>query len=349
MGWLKLKEYGLKEAYIRKLMKEFGAYSDMFIASNFNLFSDKFKSTLEKVDKVDVSRILETHSKSSVRIISAKDNEYPSGIKKLVDFPTFLYVKGNEMHRERKIAVVGTRKVTKFGKTSCEKIVKDLLEYDITIVSGLAEGIDTIALNIAVQKNNNPIAIVGTGLDIVYPFENREIWEKIGREGTIISEYPLGTSAQKWNFPKRNRLIAAISNGVLVAESFHRGGSLITAELAYSLDKEIFAIPGFINYPSFEGCNNLIKENKAKLVTTGEDIIKEFFWEASSYKSKKANLDEDERIIYDCLTEEKSLEQLDSELEGILDSKKILYVLMILKIKGIIVETGVSKYIRIVD
>ena len=349
MGWLKLKEYGLKDAYIRKLMLEFDDYSDMFVASNFNLFSEKLKVILDKANKIDISKIIEKHNNFKVRIVSANDTEYPKSIKKLIDFPTFLYVKGNKMEREKKIAVVGTRKVTKFGKASCEKVVKDLLEYNVTIISGLAEGIDTIALNLALQKDKNPIAIIGTGIDVIYPYENKDIWNKISVHGTIMSEYPLGTNPQKWNFPKRNRLIAAISNGVLVAESFKRGGSLITAELAYSLDKEIFAIPGFINYPSFEGCNNLIKDNKAKLVTSGEDIIKEFFWETVAYKSKKQNLDKEELMVYNSLTEEKSLEQLCNILGNTLDSQKILYILMMLKIKGIITETGVSKYIRLID
>ena len=174
------------------------------------------------------------------------------------------------------------------------------------------------------------------------------LWEKISDTGMIIREYPLGTAPLKWNFPRRNRIIAGLSDGIIIAESFKSGGSLITAELGFSVDREIFAIPGFINYPSFEGCNNLIKENKAKLVTCAEDIAKEFLWDINKEKSKKTKLNEEEKKVFDYLEEETGLEELMKKIGNEIPVNRILSLLMSLKVKGLITETGTARYMRIV-
>ena len=221
------------------------------------------------------------------------------------------------------------------------------MDYDINLISGLAEGIDTIALKMAVENQNKVTAVVGSGLDVVYPYGNRELWEKISESGTLISEYPMGTKPLKWNFPQRNRIIAGLSEGILVAESFKSGGALITAELGFTLNREIFAIPGFLNYPSFEGCNNLIKENKAKLVTSADDIAKEFLWDLSKKNSKIEKLTEDEELVFRLLVEEMNIEEISKKLPEF-PVKKLFSVLMSLKIKGLIVETGATKFLKIV-
>ena len=362
MGWIKLKEIGMKESHIRKLMKLYKNYEDLYNNENFKLFNDDLKFKLEKANKINLSNILEKYEKNEIRIINANGREYPKILKEVVDYPLFLYVKGKKIYKKanfnnenqklrKNIAVVGTRKMTKFGKSACEKIVKELLDYDITLISGLAEGIDTAALTMSVEKLGNTIAVVGTGLDIVYPYENKYLLEKIYDTGTVISEYPLGTQPSKWTFPRRNRIIAGLADGILIGESFKSGGSLITAELGFSMNKEIFAIPGFINYPSFEGCNNLIKENKAKLVTCAEDIAKEFLWDINIEKTKVKKLNENEKIIFNIMTEEISIEELfekSNESISKFSLNEILSILMSLKIKGLIIETGTAKYMRII-
>ncbi|MBF1333497.1 MAG: DNA-protecting protein DprA, partial [Leptotrichia sp.] len=260
MGWLKLKEVGMKDSHIRKLMNIYKKYDELFLEENFRLFNSGLKKTLEKSRNINLENKIELYERNKVRIIDANSQGYPQKLKELIDYPLFLYVKGKDLNKKldnerRNIAVVGTRKVTKFGKSACEKIVRELLEYDVTLISGLAEGIDTVALSASVEKDGSTVAVVGSGLDIVYPYENKILWEKISEKGILVSEHPLGTKPMKWNFPKRNRIIAALSDGILIAESFKSGGALITAELGFMMDKEIFAVPGFINYPSFEGCN----------------------------------------------------------------------------------------------
>lgn len=361
MGWLKLKELDMKESRIRKLMSIYRQYDEMFMEENFKLFNDDLKRKLEASKKIDITMKLEEYKKNKVRIIDANNPCYPARLKEIADYPLFLYVKGGshffekrtegryskDLNTKRKnIAVVGTRRVTKFGRSACEKIVRELLPYDVTLISGLAEGIDTVALSTAVGKDGKVIAVVGSGLDVVYPYENKMLWEKISESGILISEHPLGTKPLKWNFPKRNRIIAGLSDGILIAESFKSGGALITAELGFSMDREIFAVPGFINYPSFEGCNMLIKENKAKLVTCAEDIAKEFLWDIREEKSILYRLTEEEKLALSQLDEEEGLEEL-VERTGIPVSS-LLSILMKLKLKGLITETGASRYIRII-
>ena len=380
MGWLKLKEVGMKDGHIRKLMNIYNRYDELFLEENFRLFNSELKRNLEKSKNINLDSKMEFYKRNKVRIIDANSQGYPEKLKELTDYPLFLYVKGKELKKglndeRRNIAVVGTRKVTKFGKSACEKIVRELLEYDVTLISGLAEGIDTVALSASVEKDGSAIAVVGSGLDIVYPYENKILWEKISENGILISEHPLGTKPLKWNFPKRNRIIAALSDGILIAESFKSGGALITAELGFMMDKEIFAVPGFINYPSFEGCNNLIKENKAKLVTTGEDIAREFLWDLKNRKNKTDKLTYEEKIVFLQLSEELGLEEIMKKIKNFdmssdnddknrdtlfknefrpeknridIPVNKLLSILMSLKVKGLISETGTARYMRIV-
>ena len=354
VNWLKLKEVKLTDTQIRKLMEMYNKFEDLYAAEHFKMFNNELKKKLDQAYKIDIDEIVYENSRRKIRILTPKDREYPKELKQLVDYPLFLYIKGKKIEKKgrkrRNIAVVGTRKMSKYGKGACEKIVKELLEYDITLVSGLAEGIDTLALTTSLDKEGKTVAVVGTGLDVVFPQDNKYLWEKISIEGTIISEYPLGTPGSKWTFPKRNRIIAGISDGILIGESFKSGGSLITAELGFLLNKEIFAIPGFINYPSFEGCNNLIKENRAKLVTCAEDIAKEFLWDIKDTTNKVDKLENDELLVYETIIEEMSVDEIWANVYEILqiDVKNVLSILMKLRIKGLITETGNGKYIRVI-
>ena len=195
MEWLRLKEYGMKNAHIKKLMLIFQDFEELFYEENFKLFNDELKYQLEEAVKIDMKARLDLYERNRVRIISANDKEYPKKLKEIKDFPVFLYLKGKKLKdydkikmdkdkisvdSKRNIGVVGTRRATKFGKTACEKIVNELVNYNVTIISGLADGIDTIALKTALDKEIEVVSVVGTGLDVVYPYENRDLWERIG-------------------------------------------------------------------------------------------------------------------------------------------------------------------------
>lgn len=210
--------------------------------------------------------------------ISIESNEYPEQLRNIYDAPLKLYVLGNKVLLKQKgIAIVGSRKATEYGKKVALQLSKKLSENGINIISGLALGIDTCAHLGTLQQNNigKTIAVLGSGLDEIYPKQNIKLAKNIIENGgCIITEYPLGRKPEKLNFPQRNRIISGLSKGVVVVEASEKSGSLITSEFALEQGREVFAVPGnILNFTSV-GTNNLIKQG-AKLVTNYMDILEE--------------------------------------------------------------------------
>lgn len=208
--------------------------------------------------------------------ISIKNNKYPNQLKNIYDPPAKLYVLGNKsILNQRNFAIVGSRKATQYGKKIAMQISKELAENGLNVVSGLAIGIDSYAHLgcLQVKDAGKTIAVLGSGLDVIYPKENRKLAEQIiNSGGCIISEYPIGSKIEKNNFPQRNRIISGLSEGILVVEASQKSGALITAEFGAEQGKEVFAVPGDINKEQSEGCNLLIKDG-ANVVTSSQDII----------------------------------------------------------------------------
>lgn len=208
--------------------------------------------------------------------ILIKNNKYPNQLKNIYDPPAKLYVLGNRfILNQRNFAIVGSRKATQYGKKIAMQISKELAENGLNVVSGLAIGIDSYAHLgcLQVKDAGKTIAVLGSGLDVIYPKENRKLAEQIiNSGGCIISEYPIGSKIEKNNFPQRNRIISGLSEGILVVEASQKSGALITAEFGAEQGKEVFAVPGDINKEQSEGCNLLIKDG-ANVVTSSQDII----------------------------------------------------------------------------
>jgi DNA processing protein len=235
------------------------------------------------------------------------DNTYPKILYNIYDPPLVIYAKGNLIDNEMAIAVVGSRRATTYGIKTAESISSKLSSYGITIVSGMARGIDSYAHIGALKSGGRTVAVLGCGVDIVYPSENRKLMEKIIEVGAVISEYPPGTPPFAYNFPARNRIISGLCQGVVVIEAAHKSGSLITADCALEQGREVFAVPGNISNINSSGTNKLIKEG-AKLVSNVEDILEELnefnLSEISEYiiKNKK-----DKNTLYDLSIEEKKI------------------------------------------
>ena len=221
-------------------------------------------------------KILNDHIKymneNNIKIININEREYPQALKEIYDPPISLYVKGNiEKLNNKNIGIVGCRECTEYGKKSAEYFAYNLSKQNINIVSGLAKGIDSYA-HLGSLNTGNTIAVLGNGLDIIYPKENLELAnEIIKRGGTIISEYPCGTKPDKMKFPARNRIISGISSGIIVIEAKEKSGTLITVDFALEQGRDVFVVPGNINSINSVGTNDLIKQG-ARLVTTYEDI-----------------------------------------------------------------------------
>lgn len=210
------------------------------------------------------------------KIISINNSEYPSYLKQIYDPPAFLYMLGSLVETDHDaIAVVGTRNPTPYGKMVTERLCNELIHSGFTIVSGLARGIDTVAHASAVQSGGRSVAVIGCGVDIVYPPDNINIHRQIRENGAILSEYHIGTKPEAGNFPKRNRIISGMTLGTVIIESSPKGGAMITASYALDQNREIFAVPGPILQEQNSGTNRLIQQGRAKLIQSVEDIIEE--------------------------------------------------------------------------
>lgn len=217
----------------------------------------------------------ETIERLNIRILKPTDDDYPKLLREVKGHPKVLFVRGQlKSADDLALAVVGTRRFSSYGREAVEAIVPQLVTAGLTIVSGLARGIDTLAHEAALKAGGRTIAVLGTGIDLIYPAENRDLAQKIIENGALISQFPLGLAATDWSFPERNKVIAGFTLGTLVIEAPEGSGALITAAEAANFSREVFAVPGSIFSPGSFGTHQLI-QNGAKLVSNASDILLE--------------------------------------------------------------------------
>jgi len=219
-------------------------------------------------------RECESVAKSGAKIVTFVSENYPKVLLEIPDPPPFLYVKGELRGSETAVAVVGSRRASTYGILTTTRLATELSGHGVTVVSGMARGVDTAAHRGALGAGGRSIGVLGCGIDVLYPPENRKLFEEMAEKGALVSEFSMGTYPLAENFPRRNRIISGISRGVLVVEATENSGSLITAQFALEQGREVFAIPGNINYSTSRGANRLIKQG-AKLVECVEDILDE--------------------------------------------------------------------------
>lgn len=225
---------------------------------------------------IDLDREMERLDQQSVTVIPLDSSAYPERLRHIYGPPMVLYVKGQlRPEDEWAVGVVGTRRATAYGREVVERIVPGLTRSGVTIVSGLAKGIDSYAHRVALEGGGRTIAVLGNGVDITYPAENARLAREIAENGAVVSEYPLGTSPEASNFPARNRIISGLSLGTLVVEAGDRSGALITADFALEQGREVFAVPGSILSRGSIGTNRLIQQSGAKLTVCADDILQE--------------------------------------------------------------------------
>ena len=275
-----------------------------------------------------------------------EDDIYPQCLKEISNPPIKLYYKGDLelLKEERIIGVVGTRNPSSYGKLSCECMVKKMTEANITVVSGFAKGIDSIAHKTSLLTGGKTIAVIASGLDIIYPASNLSLYREIEEKGLIISEYEEGTKPFKSNFPQRNRIIAGLSKGIIVVESKNRGGSLITADLALEFNRDVYAVPGDIFSEYSKGCNNLIRDSKAKSLSNINELLEDYSWEIKA-KSDNSKYTKNQILILNSLSSEKNLDNILGETK--IDETEILAELMTLEIMGAIKSIAGGRYKKI--
>ena len=309
------------------------------------------KNIKTAVNKELAERQIDRAKSGQTQIISFWDEQYPPLLKETADAPILLFVKGEINPQDyHAIAIVGTRSPDSYGRIVSDQFGEKLVQAGLTIVSGLARGVDTYAHQSAIKAKGRTIAVLGSGVDIIYPPENAFLAEKIIQNGALISEFPMGTKPDATNFPRRNRIIAGLCLGTLVVEAGRKSGALITATYAIDNDREVFAIPGNITSPKSIGTNKLIQEG-AKLVTSVEDILEGLgsgfeFSGHISYREPEETFNPLELKILESLSDQPVHIDKISELNE-LDVSHTLAALLTLELGGYIKQLAGKMFVRI--
>jgi len=285
------------------------------------------------------------------KAVTFHDPTYPQRLKNFDTSPLVLYYRGQlHLNHPRTVAIIGTRKPTELGRIHCEKLVEELQPYGVQIISGLAFGIDTCAHSKAVKSGIETIGVMGHGLDIIYPSSNHKLSTQMEKCGGLLTEFPTETKPDRENFPMRNRIIASMCDVVVVVESKKRGGSIITAEFANTYHKDVFAMPGRINDEVSQGCNRLIKQHKAHLLESAEDIAYIMRWEEtdkpeSVQKKLFVELTDDEELVTQVLKTQAqvTIDELNFHLKK--TPSTLAAILLNLEFKGVIRSLPGKKYI----
>ena len=356
LSWLALAlTPGLAARFSARLLKEFGSPDEVFRAplrrlEACNLPGQVAQAVFKKQSFSRAEKELAlTRRIDRCRLLNWTEPEYPQTLLQIYDPPVLLYVRGDvQILSQPSIGVVGTRRPTLYGTQIAERLGRELAARGLAIVSGLARGIDALSHQGAMAVNGRAIGVLGTGIDVCYPKENRKLYEKVLERGAIISEFPLGTHPAPENFPVRNRIVAGLPLGVVIVEGAQYSGSLITARLAMEFGREVFGVPGNITQPVSFAPNLLIKQG-AKLVTNGEDVIEELptpvraiLVKAEQPEAQQRNLlaaaslNSSEKKIYELLRTDEP-RHIDDIVEASgLTSSEVLATLFDLEMKGIV-------------
>ncbi len=313
------------------------------------------EKTIESIMSQDVlsraERELNFTEKHGIRILYYLNSDYPKRLQHCYDSPVILYCKGHtDFNVDKVVGIVGTRNVTDYGKIMTDKIVSELLDDDVLVVSGLAYGVDTCAHNASVKNGLKTAAVLAHGLHTIYPPVNRNLAKKMLEcGGCLLTEQLSGADPDKENFPKRNRIVAGMVDCLIVVESASKGGALITAEIANAYDREVFAVPGRIGDVYSAGCNNIIKDNKANILLDVSDLRSIMRWdESKKVVAKQMRLfrefNDEERLVMK-LFEESDVVYLDKIItETLLSPTKIASILLSLEFDGILTALPGKRY-----
>lgn len=346
---------GIGPAKVQALLGYFGDVESAWMASDAQLQSLGIdqrarKNLLEARSSLDLDLELEKIRSKNITLLTWNSAGYPSYLREVDGPPPLLYVVGELADIDRwAVAVVGTRRVTPYGRQITQELVAGLVRNGVTIVSGLARGIDAIAHRSALEHGGRTIAVLGSGPDNIYPPEHRDLAREIVRgRGAVISDYPLGTEPDAKNFPPRNRIISGLSLGVVVVEAGERSGALITADFALEQGREVFAVPGNVNSPASRGTNRLIQQG-AKLITGAEDVLEELnlsmVLEHSAVQQALPETKEEEALFHYLSSEPVHVDAL-SRATG-LSSQEVSSTLTLLELKGIVRQVGGMNYVMV--
>lgn len=367
LGWLALAlTPGLGARSAGKLLREFGSPEAIFSASLTALEAQRLPAAVAQAiysgqPLSAAAKELANAQAIGCRLLTWDEPQYPARLREIYDPPPLLYVKGNvELLNRHMVSIVGARRPTPYGNQMAERLARDLAARGLVITSGLARGIDASAHKGALGASSGAtVGVLGCGIDIVYPKENKKIFQEIEQRGAIVSEFPLGTFPAPQNFPIRNRVIAGIGLGVVVVEGAQYSGSLITARLAMEFGREVFGVPGNATQAASFGPNQLIKQG-AKLVTSWEDVIEELPTavraelmpvETASPEERWALIEQEltptERPLYGLLSADQARHVDDLMENSGLTSSEVLAALFDLELKGVVRQLPGKQFVKV--
>lgn len=343
---------GIGRVRLAQLERHFGSLADAWNAPVEEIFhagldASVARSIARHRPLVSPDAEIERIERSGVSVVTSEEPGYPASLREIYDYPPVLYTRGEPLgEKDMRVAIVGTRRASVYGRQVAQELSTDLATNGVTVVSGLARGIDTIAHRSSLEAGGRTVAVFACGLDIVYPAENERLVQDIMKNGTIVSEYPLGMRPRSENFPRRNRILSGLSLGVIVVEADENSGAMITARFALEQDREVFAVPGSILSPLSKGTNSLIRDG-AKLVTGVTDVLEELNLSAVSRQMEMRE------IIPDTPAEAALLEELGAEPVHIdevcrrcgLPVAEVSGTLAMMELKGLIRQVGAMNYV----
>jgi len=341
---------GVGTLIAKKLLQHFGSAERVFNASIKELLQIEGigKKTAEAVVNTNALTLAKEASafieKHQIQVLFHDETNYPKRLKNCYDAPLLLYYKGTaDLNKTRVVSIVGTRNATSYGKMICKQLIEVLKPYDVLITSGLAHGVDAAAHRESVLAEVPTVGVLGHGLDRIYPAVHRELAAKMIKNGGLLTEFLPGTNPDRENFPKRNRIIAGMADVTIVVEASIKGGALITAEIANSYHRDVYAFPGRVDDEFSEGCNFLIKTNRAGLINHPKDLIYYLGWDDEVPKKKQhvqaqlpLDLNKEERTVCEALL--KSTLAVDELFVNTnIAQSRLAIILLTLEMKGIIV------------
>jgi DNA processing protein len=342
----------LGPAHARALMERFGSPERVMMADRRELFEVRGMNQ-RLADAIRNAPPFSHYEKEAAKLrgLGARtwligDADYPSRLSLCPDAPVLLFGKGElELERERMVSIVGTRRISSYGKRICKELIEGLAGSDVVVVSGLAYGTDIRAHRAALEKGLSTIAVAGHGLDRVYPPDHVEELHEMCSDGGMVTEFPLGSLPERHHFPRRNRIIAGLTDCTVVVETDRKGGAMITADIAHSYEREVLAFPGRVDEEVSSGCHRLIKGHKAALIEGAEDLRYQMHWEALEKEEQKSDhqrqlfgedLGEEERRIAEWVEEEGRISLDGLAVKADMPIGKLSPILLDLELKGVL-------------
>lgn len=334
--------------HAKALIENFGSAENIFNAGKKNI------SAIENIGTIKASAIkcfedfkavedeIKFIEKFKIQPLFITDKNYPQRLLNCYDPPTLLYYRGNtDLNTSKIISIIGTRSNTDYGKQVTEKLITELKDLNVLIVSGLAFGIDAIAHKSALQNDLDTVAVLAHGLHTIYPHQHKTLAKEILQHGGLLTEFRNNDKPDKHNFPKRNRIVAGIADATIVIETAIKGGSMITAELANNYNRDVFALPGKITDSKSAGCNYLIQSNKAVLFSSSNELMENLGWQSKKHNKKQQRelfieLSEDEKIVIEILKQKESAHIDEINIRSNLSSSSVAAAILNLELQNII-------------